>query len=216
VSTHAVEFAWQQYATVSDAVAYTYQENGHSFWVIRFPTARATWVYDISTGYWHQRGFWQGGQFTADRSTSHMFFNGQHLVGDWATGNIYQQSMSLLDDAGSPVRFVRRTPTISKENQWLYFPELEIDVQTGNSPQLTNADGTVRDPELMLRWSDNAAATWSNTYRLKCGRTGNYGRRVRKTQLGRARRRCGRSAGRIRFFGRFLMRICEWSRKQRR
>jgi hypothetical protein len=95
VSTHATEFAWQQYATVSDAVAYTYQENGHSFWVIRFPTAKATWVYDISTGYWHQRGFWQGGQFTADRSTSHMFFNGQHLVGDWATGNIYQQSMSF-------------------------------------------------------------------------------------------------------------------------
>jgi hypothetical protein len=47
----------------------------------------------------------------------------------------------------------------------------------------------------MLRWSDNAAATWSNTYRLKCGRTGNYGRRVRKTQLGRARRRVWEISG---------------------
>ena len=52
VSTHAVEFAWQQFATSNDAISWTYQENGHTFWNILFPTANATWSYDISSQLW--------------------------------------------------------------------------------------------------------------------------------------------------------------------
>ncbi|MFZ9960152.1 MAG: hypothetical protein ACO3GP_07155, partial [Candidatus Limnocylindrus sp.] len=37
VSTHAVEFAIQQYANMSDALAYTYQQDGHAFYVLIFP-----------------------------------------------------------------------------------------------------------------------------------------------------------------------------------
>jgi hypothetical protein len=46
VSTHAVEFAIQKYADMSDALAYTYQQDGHAFYVLVFPTADTTWVYD--------------------------------------------------------------------------------------------------------------------------------------------------------------------------
>jgi hypothetical protein len=59
ISTAAIEKAWEAYATVSDAVAYTIIQGGHEFWVISFPTRNATWVYDATLGEWHQRG-WGG------------------------------------------------------------------------------------------------------------------------------------------------------------
>jgi hypothetical protein len=49
VSTHAIEYAIAQYGNISDALAYTYQQEGHSFYVLTFPSANATWVYDVST-----------------------------------------------------------------------------------------------------------------------------------------------------------------------
>jgi hypothetical protein len=55
VSNAAVEWAWSQYATISDAIAWCYQDQGHSFYVLWFPTADKTWVYDVLTGAWHER-----------------------------------------------------------------------------------------------------------------------------------------------------------------
>jgi hypothetical protein len=59
VSTAAIEKAWGAHATVADAVAYVVIQDGHEFWVINFPTANATWVYDATLGEWHERG-WGG------------------------------------------------------------------------------------------------------------------------------------------------------------
>jgi hypothetical protein len=204
VSTHAVELTWQQYTTTSDAVAYTYQANGHTFWVIYFPSAKsgngATWVYDISQGLWHQRGFWiaASGTYIADRGMSHTFNFGKHLVGDWASGNIYDVSENYWDDFGNIIRGNRRSPTISKENEWLYFEQIEFVTQTGLAPSAvltTNGlplavDGSnARPPQLLLRWSNDGGKTWSNWYYLSMGSLGQYNKRVIKRMLGRARKR---------------------------
>ena len=53
ISTHAVENTLaNQY--VADAIAYTYQIEGHEVYVISFPTLDLTWAYDISTQMWHK------------------------------------------------------------------------------------------------------------------------------------------------------------------
>lgn len=199
ISTHAVEFAWQGYSTVADARAYTYQEDGHSFWVIYFPTANTTWVYDVSTQYWHQRGSWNAtnGTYDADHSQSHTFNFGKHLVGDWASGNIYSQSTSILTDNGGILRWERRSPTQNDENRYIYFSEFEADMQVGAGPEppLTDGNGNPRQPQVMFRWSDDGGYTWSSTYLLDCGYAGEFNKRVRKTLLGRARKRVWSLAG---------------------
>jgi len=199
ISTHAVEFAWQNYTTVADARGYTYQENGHTFWVIWFPTANATWVYDISTQFWHQRGAWNAisGTYDADHSQSHTFNFNKHLVGDWASGNIYEQSTSIYADNGGILRWLRRSPTANKDNKWIYYSELEIDIEPGLGPQPPFLDGlgNPRPPQIMLRWSNDATKTWSSTFLLGCGKAGEYGARARKMQLGRARKRVWEIAG---------------------
>lgn len=206
ISTHAVEFAWQQYAVTSDAVSWSYQEYGHPFIVVDFPTAKASWGYDMLTGYWHKRGFWlaANGSYIMDRAISHTFNFGMHLVGDWASGTIYQLSSQFCTDFGNAIRGYRRSPTLAVENKWVYFPQIEFDAEVGlgvsaedialwtavqGAPPLTDGDGNARPPQIMLRWSDDAGKRWSNTYSLSVGSVGEYNKRVIKRMLGRARKR---------------------------
>lgn len=143
VSNHAIEFALQGYLTrygptgLSDAVGYSYQDQGHGFYVLYFPTANATWVYDVSTGMWHQRGYWNAAtaKFTAHRSQNHTFNFGKHLVGDWASGKVYNMNIALLDDAGNPIRRVRRAPHVAKEQKWAFHSQLQVFLESGLGPQ---------------------------------------------------------------------------------
>jgi hypothetical protein len=193
VSTHAVEFAWQQYAVSSDAVGWAYQENGHEFWVIYFPTANATWAYDISQDAWGQRGYWvkEAGIYIADRAMCHTLNFGKHLVGDWASGNIFDLSSNYYDDFGNIIRGNRRSPTIQKENKWLYYDEIEFVMETGlaTAAPLLDGAGNPRPAQIMLRWSNDGGKSWSNTYYLSVGLPGQYELRVIKRMLGRGRKR---------------------------
>ena len=193
VSTHATELAWQQFKIAADAIGWTYQEYGHTFWVIYFPTANQTWCFDISQNLWHQRGFWvaANGTYIADRAMCHTFNFGKHLVGDWASGNVYELSSDFYDDDGAAIRGNRRSPTLSKDNEWLYFEQIEFVMETGLAPTtpLVDGDGNPRPPQLMLRWSNDGGKTWSNTYYLSVGEIGEYRKRVIKRMLGRGRKR---------------------------
>lgn len=192
VSNHAIEFAIQSYPTISDAVAYSYQDQGHTFVVFQFPSAQKTWVYDVATNMWHERGFWnqQAGLFSAHKSQNHMFAFGKHLVGDPTSGNIYQMSINLYTDAGnSLIRRIRRSPHISTENKWMFYDELILDFETGLGPMppLLDGQGDPRGPKVTLRWSKDYAHTWSNEYDLDAGQAGKFRHRVRRTRMGRAR-----------------------------
>jgi hypothetical protein len=205
VSTHAVELAWQTYAkqwTVSDAVGWSYQENGHPFWVLYFPSvnngAGATWCYDALENLWHQRGFFNSGngQYSADRAMCHTFAFGMHLVGDCASGAVYELSSDIYDDDGALIRGNRRTPTVGNENEWVYFPQLEIVMETGLQPvlagtpvELLDGNGQPRPTQIIMKWSNDGGKTWSNEYFLSVGFPGDYDKRVIRGMLGRARKR---------------------------
>lgn len=136
VSTHAIEYEFSTYPTVADAVCYAYQDQGHSFYVMNFPTAEKTWVYDAATGMWHERGYWneQAGVFTRSRAGCHTFNFGMHLVGDPTTGIVYQQAINIYSDNGNPIRRLRRAPHLSNEQGWIYHTKLQLDVETGLGP----------------------------------------------------------------------------------
>ena len=191
VSNHAIEFAMQGYTTINDAIGYGYQDQGHSFYVLYFPTANATWVYDVATGFWHERAFLNLGNFEAHHSRCHTYAFGKHLVGDWKSGNVYEMSISIFDDDGSPLRRVRRAPHISRESKWMFHHSLQVDLEAGvgPSPPLTDGAGDPRDPMIGLRWSDDGGHTWSNTYQKGAGQIGNYAKRAIWRRLGRSRDR---------------------------
>lgn len=107
VSTHAVEWHIQDYANMADAVAYTYQQDGHSFYLLNFPSANTTWVYDVATNAWHERAGFSAGNFTRHRSNCQMSFNNEIVVGDFENGNIYAFDLNVYADNGSIQKWLR-------------------------------------------------------------------------------------------------------------
>ena len=192
ISNHAIEFAWQGYSTVSDAISYAYQDQGHDFWVIYFPTADKTWVYDVSTNMWHERGFLELGVQKAHLGRCHTYVFGKHLVGARDSGKVYEMNISFYDDDGSPLRRARRAQHISNEEKWVFYHKLQIDLETGigPSPPLLDGGGNARDPIINLRWSDDGGHSWSNERSRGAGKIG-----VRRTRV--IWRRMGRSRDRV-------------------
>lgn len=141
VSTFATELAWQSYPRISDSVSYVYQEQGHYFWVVLFPSANngngATWVYDTATSLWHERDFLNvtTGIAMGHPSWNHAFWNGVHIVGDWRSANLYQMHLQFLDNAGVPIRRVRRAPHISTELETIRHSRFILDMETGLGPE---------------------------------------------------------------------------------
>jgi hypothetical protein len=107
ISTHAIEYAIAQYGNISDAIAYTYQQEGHSFYVLTFPSANATWVYDVSTQAWHERAGFDNGSFTRHRSNCQMAYNSEVVVGDYANGNLYAFDLDVYADNGNVQKWLR-------------------------------------------------------------------------------------------------------------
>lgn len=107
VSTHAVEWHIQEYANMADAVAYTYQQDGHAFYVLNFPSANTTWVFDVATNAWHERAGFLNGSFTRHRSNCQMSFNNEIVVGDFQNGNIYAFDLNVYADNNSIQKWLR-------------------------------------------------------------------------------------------------------------
>lgn len=188
ISTHAMEAALAQYSTVSDAVAWVYQEQGHEFYVLTFPTANATWVCDAAAKYeWHERAYLNPttGAMEAHRGICHCYAFGMHLVGDRANGNIYRQAIGLYDDAGDPLRSVRRAPHISADGETLFHDAFELFTEPG----VGTVTGQGVAPRAMLRWSDDGGHTWGNEVTRPLGPLGAYTQRAVWNRLGRARDR---------------------------
>ena len=107
VSTHAVEYAIAQYGNISDAIAYSYQQEGHTFYVLTFPSANATWVYDASTQAWHERASWENDNAIRHRSNCRAVFNSEVLVGDFENGDIYAFDLDVYSDNGNVQKWIR-------------------------------------------------------------------------------------------------------------
>jgi hypothetical protein len=134
VSTHAVEWQIQQYANISDATAYTYQQDGHAFYVLSFPSANATWVYDVSTGAWHERAGFANGGFTRQRAVCQTFFNNAVTLGDYQSGEIYAYDLTLFADGGRTQKWLRSwraLPTGTNNLRRTAQHSLQLDCESG-------------------------------------------------------------------------------------
>ena len=183
ISTHAVEWQIQQYGNLSDALAYTYQQDGHSFYVLIFPSANTTWVYDAATQAWHERAGWSNGAWTRHRSNCQMSYNNQIIVGDYEDGRIYAFDLDVYDDDGSVQRWLRSwraLPTGQNNLKRTAQHSLQLDMETGVGINI----GQGSDPQIMLRWSDDGGHTWSNEHWVSVGKIGEFYRRAIWRRLG--------------------------------
>lgn len=189
VSTIAVNKAIASYPVINDAIGYAYQEDEHLFYVLTFPTADVTWVWDATTNMWHERLSYDpaAGLFHRHRSNCFMNFAGMRLVGDYQSGNLYQMARSVYSDNGAPLVCWRRAPHVWDESdrERVFHQRLQLEFTPGVGLQ----SGQGSDPEVMLRWSDDAGQTWSNEHWQSIGAVGKTKNRAIWRRLGNARDR---------------------------
>ena len=193
ISNHAVENSiTNQY--VDDAIAWTYQLEGHECYVVSFPSLELTWSYDLASGMWHKWLYTENdGTYTRHRGNCCAVFQGMVLVGDYEDGSIYEIDKLNYTDNGQYTRRLRRAPHLVSDLQRQYFDELQIQFQpgvglTGITTPLNN-EVVGADPQAMLRWSNDGGSTWSKEYWTSIGLIGKYKNRAIWRRLGWARDR---------------------------
>ena len=189
ISTHAVEQSLVDSVT-SDAIAYSYQIEGHEMYVVTFPSVGEyglTWVYDLSTKSWHKWLSWDSdlGVYKRHRSNCAAFFANKNIVGDFENGKIYSLDNSVYTDNGNTIRRLRRAIHLTQDLQRQYFDSFQIQFQPGVG--LNTGQG--QDPQAMLRWSNDGGSTWSNEHWVSIGKMGGYVNRALWRRLGWARDR---------------------------
>jgi len=187
ISTGPLSRAIQSYTTISDAFAFGFQIQGHSFYVLQFPTEGKTWAYDTATGLWFEWACMdqQTGEDTRWLPNCFCVSGNRLLVGSYNEPHIYTIDPEVYDDNGRLFRRLRRTQTMAADQYRLFFTRLQVDMQTGSG----TATGQGSAPELMLRYSIDGGNTWSNYKTASVGLTGQYSARAEFKRLGQGRNR---------------------------
>ena len=182
VSNQAVEFLIDAYLSLGvdqTISAYGYTEDGHTFYVLSFPKAKACLVYDLTTNMWHERLRWSGTEWIQWRGSSfHSFVFGRHFVArtteppfpDSDHKKIYEQNIRFAADDGLAIRRQRISPYVAKDQQWMMHHYLRL---------YTDITGTVA-----MRYLYDDGTTWSNTRSVAP-----FKHEVKYRRLGRARDR---------------------------
>lgn len=171
ISTPPVAHAIRQYTYRSgDASAFSYETRGHVFYQIVFPTIGRCFVYDLTTGLWHERAYYNSGTglFEAPPIRVHAYgYNGIglvaiHLVGGTGTTLFTMSEDVFTDFDGSTLRRVRQTPRLSVGRKRVFVSRIELTVDPGCSIALeTSQDGgTTFGPSRTVAATSANSATW--------------------------------------------------------
>lgn len=161
ISNHALEEAISNYATVSDAVGFTYQQQGHVFYVLIFPTADATWVYDVTTSalsgepMWHQRG-WTDHLGILHRIRPQTCANayGTIVCQDWETGKLYKYDQNAFTDNGDTIVRIRSFPHLRQDAKRVNYKQFILDMEVGTVPQKDLVP--IAGPPQGIQWINNS------------------------------------------------------------
>jgi hypothetical protein len=198
ISNYAISFALSSMkangADLSDAIAYTYTQEGHAFYVITFVSGDQTWVFDLSMNdamlSWHQRGWTDPatGLLHRERANTRAFLNNQVVVGDWQNGNLYavdpnHYSDDVLGYAGV-IQYLRSFPKVQAGSRSGMYPgqylpsdgknirlnRFVVDLECGNGPVDING----LPPEVNLKWSFDHGRTFGQALGQSTGKLGEY------------------------------------------
>lgn len=131
ISDTDIDTIINSFPVVNDATAYSYDQNGHQFYQITFPTAGRSFLYDGTTDSWSEvmSGVMnEYGRHVTDRAVT---FNTTTLAGDCATGNVYIFDATNPTDGGFLVHREFTTKHLTLEGNRFVVNQLWLDVNTG-------------------------------------------------------------------------------------
>lgn len=216
ISTHAIEAEFQSYSRIDDAIGFCYQILGHAFYVLTFPTADASWAYELASKQWHRLAWCDvNGELHRYRGNCAAFVYGANVTGDWQNGTLYKIDPDVFTDAGDPIVCIRSFPHMVEDGNRIQYQSFIADMQVGTyDPDLKAGIGPdfniviyieqpdynldfgpipqrllEEEPQITLRWSDDRGVSYSNGVKQSLGKTGEYLTSIQWNRLGMARDR---------------------------
>ena len=160
-------------AEADPTACFYYQDEGHKFCVIRF-SDRPAWVYDLSTGFWHERSF-NGGPWNGTAAAE--------AYGAWrlaTIGGAFHEMKRNNVDEGAELRRVAVSRPLYMDGRHFRVPRVELLGRIGRAD-------IGRTPKVMFRFSRDGGNTWGNVLSRSMGDLGEYDRRVTVRSLGRVK-----------------------------
>lgn len=191
ISNFALEFALGKMNLTSDAIGWTFQRSGHSFYSLTFPSSDQTWVYDITLGddptlAWHQEG-WSDpndGRLHRVRGRSAAYIYGLNVVGDHTNGTIYAlDETRFTDEVGGtlgPIACIKGFPHVMStlgpagqmdaNSRTITHKRFVANLESGTGAYEEGSD----PPQITLRYSNDRGKTWVNTQLASAGAEGEF------------------------------------------
>ena len=182
VSTPDLDFLINNYTNPTDAIAFTYRQNGHEFYQINFQTQQATWLYDATSDAWSVLQSGESTRHYANRGTQ--YYN-KMIVSDYRNGNLYVLDPDAYTDAGELIARELITPHFFAGNSFnkLHIYRLRLDMEQG----VGLAVGQGQNPQAMLQVSRDGGYTYGNEMWTSFGEMGEYLKRAEWRRLGVSR-----------------------------
>lgn len=194
ISTHAIEAEFLDYPKVDDAIGMTLQIRGHAMYVLHFPTADRTWVYDKATDEWHEWAWFdKNGIQHRSRIAYCAYAYGYNVGLDWNSGALYRIDENNFTDNNDPIVCIRSMPHFLDEQDfdritvWKVIADVETGTASGTIAQQTTGNpwslgfspgfgGTtiITPPLISLRTSLDRGASYGNARMMPMGAAGLY------------------------------------------
>jgi hypothetical protein len=200
ISTRCIEQIIEGFDTTTDCIGFTYAQAGHSYYVMQFPGAKKTLVYDSVTQAWHERTYlnsntgalemWRGIYSTSNWD--------KIIVGNPNHSSLFELDLNYFqndDEDGNGVNYIKRvktTPIEFNNGQLLRFNTFQVMFQQGVGLNDNTAEQIGKNPECLIAFSNDSGSTYSGERVAYIGAQGQYAYRSRITTIGIGRNRVWR------------------------
>lgn len=175
ISTHDIE---HYLASATFANGFTYTFKGHKFYCLTLDDI--TLCFDAATRRWHQRKSYSRDTWRVNAAID---VYGATYFGDDVSGVIFSVSDAVFTENGDPILMDIILPTIEieQERKTMYAFKAVFEMGVGN--------GSVTDPQVMLRYSNDNGHNWSNEMWRSLGKVGEHTNQAVWRTLGQFRQR---------------------------
>jgi hypothetical protein len=192
-----------------DAVAYTYEQEGHAFYVVTSVKNRRTWAFDATLETWHERRFRDpvSGEELEHYAVAHAFAFQKNLILTRDSGKIFRYDLEVGTDDGNPITRERAAQPLHKDGGFITIYSLKLEMETGvgsgdgPGPRPVEVDfgsnaeylaalqaweraNTAHDPQAMLTTSEDGGYNFGNEDWSPIGKVGQRKAEVVWTRLG--------------------------------
>jgi len=178
ISTHAVERMIEALEDKSDLQASVFMVSGHAFWALS--SGAWTWVYDLTTGAWHERKSYGVSRWRGSQSVKAF---GKWLVGDLASGKVFEAREDYYREGNDPIPVRLVTQSVGDFPNRTAATRLDLDLVAGTGAA-AGLDPIETAPKVSISWSLDGGYTFTQPILREIGAQGRSMTRISVNRLG--------------------------------